>query len=180
MYSQKKILSKLIYVSASLVLVFSFLIVALEKTNIIDLYKKPVPDEVRPTNDVDYSPAKPEDNTQINKSKESEKSVSNNEVNLSEPISITLSAARQDSPGGPLVVLVLVHNSVSGECITTVSNSIIEKVYRKNIESAGNYFNCQPLSIPMSELSAGTWQVNVVVTEGDRKGEAEQSVEVKN
>jgi hypothetical protein len=174
---------KVIYMSAIAVLATSFLLVILEKSQVINIYSKPLPEtsnEVRGVNEVDYSPADPTENDEINAKKESGQLGTDNQAQPEPgtPINVVLTAATQDTAGGPVVVRVLLTDVSSGTCNIAISKDGVTNNYTRNVVNAGTYYNCEALDIPASELSAGTWQLNVSVTNGDRTGAANQSVEV--
>lgn len=184
MKNNRVTIGKVIYISAAVALIASFLVLVLEKSQIINLYSKPSNinlDRDLTINDVDYSPADPSDNESINDKKESGGFESNNNQQTvpGDPINVVLTAAAQDVPGGPVVVRVLLNNVSDGICNIKLSKSDLIKEYTLNVTNAGTYYNCDALDIPADELSAGEWDLLVEVNSGSRSGSANQKVEVK-
>lgn len=179
-------IGKLIYIGAIVILSLVFIALLLEKSQVSDFYQKPVSNvsqvDQKEVNVVDYSPADPTDNNDINSKKNSgeiDQSTSQTPPQSGEPINVVLTAATQDTPGGPVVVRVLLTDVSSGSCLIKISKLDESKEYSRNVVNAGTYYNCEGLDIPLSDISAGQWDLSVKVTSGDRTGVATQIVEVK-
>ena len=172
----------LLYAVAALSLAGVFVFFILEKTQITNLYSKRLPNpiaDVRHVNDISYTPADPQDNAETNQNK-SEDKFGNSPVapEPGAPVQVVLTAATQDEPGGPVVVRVLLTDVTTGTCTISLTKGVTKKEYVKNIVNAGTYYNCEALDIPISDLSAGDWNLEVKVTSGDRTGVVNQVVKV--
>lgn len=185
MKNNKVSIGKIIYVSAALALAVFFVLFVLEKTQVTNFYSKPVSNEViyeeNPVNKIDYSPADPTENDEINNKKESGELTNDNvdQTQPGEPIDVVLTAAGQDNVGGPVVVRVLLTDVNNGTCSIKISKDDVVKQFNRQVVNAGTYYNCEALDIPVSELSQGQWNLDVSVVSGDRSGTATASVEVK-
>lgn len=183
MKKQSKI-TKFVYFGAICGLVIGFGVLILEKAQLTNLYTKPVnaaQANVRPVNDVQYTPASPTENDTVNEEK------SNGSLDQTptppaagSPIGVTLTAAGQDVSGGPVVVKVLLTDVTSGTCDITLKQGDTLKTYSASIINAGTYYTCDGFEIPLNDLATGTWQLTATVTSADRSGTATQSVEVKS
>lgn len=174
---------KILYFSAIAVLFIVFGLFVLEKSHVINFYTKDTPaetEEVQPINTIDYSPASPTDNEDIDKQKE-DGSLGNDSMqqpNNSAPINVVLTAAGQDQVGGPVVVKALLTDVTNGTCALTLTKDGIAKNYSAAVINTGTYYSCEGFNVPVGDLSSGTWMVNLSVTSGSRTGMAEQSTEV--
>ncbi len=181
--SKKSTLSKAIYISAIIALAASFLFVVLEKSQVTNFYTKPVistQNDTRPVNDVQYTPADPTDNDQINQEKQDGTiAIDPDTPEPTSPINVVLTAANQDTAGGPVVIRVLLTDVSSGSCDIKLQQDSTIKEFTKNVVNAGTYYNCEALDVPVGDLSAGTWALTVTVASGDRSGSASQDVEVR-
>lgn len=171
----------LLYGTAIFILIAGFAIFVLEKQQVTDFYSKSlvVTDGSRPVNDVRYTPSDPTDNDSINEQKES--GAINEQPTTPEqgaPVSIVLTAAGQDDPGGPVVVKVLLTDLTTGECTINMSKDEITKEYTSSVTNAGTYYNCNNTDIPLSDLSAGTWLLTATVSSNGRIGSVNKIVEV--
>jgi hypothetical protein len=175
---------KIIYFSAISVLVVVFGLFVLEKSHVTNFYTKASPSEaeqVQPVNTIDYSPATPTDNEGINKQKEDGTlgSDTTQQPNNSAPINVVLTAAGQDQVGGPVVVKALLTDVKNGSCALMLTKDDVIKNYSAAVVNTGTYYSCDGFAVPVADLSAGTWVVNLSVTSGSRTGIAEQSTEVR-
>lgn len=181
MNKKKNKIGYLLYGAAISVLIGGFVIFALEKQQVTDFYDKPtyITTEARPVNDILYTPATPADNDSINEQKVSgatEEPPTTPEPGA--PISIVLTAAGQDSPGGPVVVKVLLTDTQTGTCTISLTKNDVAKVYTGAVTNAGTYYNCDTADIPLSDLSAGTWELTVAIDGNGRTGSVKRTVEV--
>ncbi len=66
----------------------------------------------------------------------------------------------------------------SGACVLklTKGSQIITK--QSGVQALAKVSTCQGFNIPTSELSPGTWNINLTVTIGDKKGTAQDSVNI--
>ena len=164
----------------ALVVVFGGFV--LEKTRITNFYSKPIAAQntsIRPVNTVEYTPADPTDNEEINQKKANGTLDSTNQNSAGTPINITITAATQDVAGGPVVIKLLLSNVTSGTCDVTLKQNEIAKSYSASVISAGNYYTCDGFEIPLEDLSFGSWHMTAAVTSADRSGSANQNIEVK-
>lgn len=176
-------LGKFIYLGATAALLFTFGLFVMEKTQVINLYNKPADNNkaapARPVNDVQYTPADPTDNDEINQKKGDGTIDSQNQVASGSPINVVLTAAGQDVVGGPVVIKVLLTDTTSGTCDIALTQNDIKKSYSSSVINAGNYYTCDGFEIPLDELGVGKWDLNATVTSTDRSGSASQTLEVK-
>lgn len=180
--NKKTIFGKVTYVIIALGLLFAFIIFVLEKKQIIDLYKKPISQTEnipRPINDVDYGPPTPQEEQQAQDIKK-EVIQQSGEV---EPIpqgtiNVSLSAATQDVAGGPLEVRAIIEGATTGTCTLNLSQNGNVKTFTANIINLGNYYGCEGFSVPVSSLSAGNWQLELLVANQNAKGSAKQEVTI--
>lgn len=173
--------SKIALILAFLLLISAFIIFILEKTQVINLYSKPIKDitnePVRPVNSVSYSTATNTETEEGNQIKQSLIDQANNPPKQMSSIDISLSAAIQDIKGGPLIVRAIVKSS-SGTCTLLLSQGTINKEYSAEIINLGTYYGCNGFDIPASDLGNGQWQLKLKVSNGQATGEAAQKVEV--
>lgn len=66
----------------------------------------------------------------------------------------------------------------SGTCVLTLTNDSKTIRKRSGIQALAKVSTCQGFNIPTSELSPGTWNINLTVTIGDKKGTAQGSVNI--
>lgn len=183
MKKQSKI-TKFVYIGAIFGLIIGFGVLILEKAQVTNLYTKPLGTaaaDMRPVNDVQYTPASPTDNDQINEEK-ANGTLGQTPTPSAEgsPISVTLTAAGQDASGGPVIVKVLLTDVTSGTCDITLNQGNISKKYSASVINAGTYYTCDGFEVPLGELATGTWQLTATVTSTDRSGTVTQAVEVKS
>jgi hypothetical protein len=174
---------RFIYFGAIVALAIVFGIFVLEKAQVTNFYSKPVVASevatVRPVNSVEYTPADPTDNDEINQKKADGTLGASNSTPAGAPINVVLTAAGQDSAGGPVVVKVLLTDVTSGTCDMTLTQNEVTKSYSASVINAGNYYTCDGFEIPFEDLTVGTWNLTVTVTSTERTGSATQIVEVK-
>lgn len=176
-------IGRLIFWAASIALVLSFALFVLEKTRITNLYSKPqvndsaTTEQVSTINKVDYKPATPEavDEGEIIKQQAAEQG---SQTSTSSNIEVSLSAAGQDTKGGPIVVRTVIIGGGGGTCTLTITNNSVSKEYTANVENVGTYNSCQGFNIPVAELSAGSYTVTLSVVNGTSKGTVSQTIEV--
>lgn len=174
---------KSVYFGAIIALIIVFGIFVLEKAQVTNFYTKPVAASdvttVRPVNSVEYTPADPTDNDEINQKKANGTLDTISATPLGAPINVTLTAAGQDTIGGPVVIKILLTDVTSGRCDVTLTQNNITKSYSASVISAGNYYTCDGFEIPFDDLNVGTWGLIATVSSTDRTGSASQTVEVK-
>lgn len=184
---QKSSKKLLILAIISIVLVIaSGLLVALEKFGVTDLYQvnepltNTTPDSTI-TQSIDYSPATTTDNEDINQKKTSGQLVPDipTTTTIEKSIDVSLTAAGQDTPNGPLVVRALITSVSSGQCTLTLTRTDTTKTYTSSVVLAGTYYTCEGFDIPIKDLSPGQWQIGLTVVSGDQTGKVSQTTEVK-
>ncbi|MEK9196667.1 MAG: hypothetical protein AAB914_04825 [Patescibacteria group bacterium] len=127
---------------------------------------------------INYAPpTKQEFDESQNRKKQAIDQVQNNSSNTAQNIVVSLSAANQDVPGGPLVIRSIVSGVESGKCTVTLGNS--SKTYASDIINLGNYYGCAGVDIPASELSQGKTTLTLSVVSGAKTGKISQEVEIK-
>lgn len=178
----KNKLPKIILVSVSAILLICLLLFILEKTKVINLYTKPVSPTAtntpRPVNDVAYTPATTPEQDEGNQIKQNIIDESNKKPTNPSTISVTLSAANQDNPGGPLIVRAMISGATSGTCNLTLTQSSTIKKYSAKVVNLGTYYGCEGFSVPFSEISVGKWQLNLSVDNGTINGNTSQEVQI--
>lgn len=175
-------LARFIYFGAIVALVLVFGTVILEKTRITNFYNKPVvasETAVRPANSIEYTPADPTDNDEINQKKADGTLGASNSAPAGAPINVVLTAAGQDAAGGPVVIKALLTDVTSGTCDVTLTQNEVTKSYSASVISAGNYYTCDGFEIPLEDLSVGSWNLVATITSAERTGTASQKVEVQ-
>lgn len=128
---------------------------------------------------IDLSPIKEEDKLPESEDGKSDPSQSTTNNQTSKSIAITLAAAGQDYPGGPLVVSAIVNGTREGECMLTLSNESKNISKKASIISLGTYYACEEFSVDPSELEVGgRWSIKLDVTSGNNSGTVSQETEV--
>jgi len=173
-------LMRLVFWAASFALVASFVLFILEKSSVTNFYEKPAPttqnpSTTRPVNDVNYSPATTTEQDEANRTKQALIDQANNTNQNQGNVTISLSAAGQDTAGGPLIVKALINGISSGTCNLKLIKDSVVKTYTASVADFGSYYGCDGFSIPYSDLSNGKWQLTL--TSGS--GTISQSVEIK-
>lgn len=173
---------KYIYFSAIAILLVVFSIFILEKLQVTNLYTRPANtdtiEDLRPVNDVQYTPADPTDNDEINKQKEDITNSTTEPDNETKTINVVLTAAGQDEVGGPVIVKALLNDVKNGTCDLRLSKDGVERNYSASVINTGTYYSCDGFEVPLDELSAGSWNITLTVSSDDRTGIAEQTTEV--
>lgn len=181
MNNQKKIIGKYIYILITLCLLMAFILLVLEKQQLINLYQKPAPQQTqpRPVNDIDYS--SPTNQEQKQATEDKIKLMEQNQNVQPIPagtINVSLSAATQDVAGGPLEVRAIIDGATTGTCNLSLSQNGTTKSFTANVIDLGTYFSCEGFSIPVSSLSAGKWNLALEVYNETAKGVANQEVSI--
>ena len=102
-----------------------------------------------------------------------------NKPSMNQGITVSFSAATQDTPGGPVIVKALINGTSSGNCNLTLSKGSIIKKYSAPVKNLETYYGCDGFSIPVADLSNGNWKAKLIITNDSSTGSAEQSIEVK-
>lgn len=129
---------------------------------------------VKPTNTVDYSPARASDNAANEQRKDNPSQASptlNNGPTSSSPsqsVSVTITRVGKDQSGQNLQVASLVEGATSGICTITASRQGQPSVTRQvSIEQQANAYACPVVNIPLSDFpEKGAWNVSASVTSG--------------
>jgi hypothetical protein len=175
-------LAKISLVTASIILVGVFSLVLLEKNNVTKLFTNQEiaqqSTETRPVNSVSYSPASTTEQQEGDALKQELINNSNKPKNPTN-INVSFSAATQDTPGGPVIIKVIINGTTAGSCNLVMSKDGVEKTYNASLISLGTYYGCDGFSVPVSDLTAGNWKATLTVANGDSSGSAEQQVEVR-
>ena len=67
----------------------------------------------------------------------------------------------------------------SGTCTLSITNKSISTSKKAAIQTMPSYSTCQGFSIPVSELGAGVWKINLTVTNGSDNATSHQEVTVQ-
>lgn len=172
----------IIVICILLLLFIAFAIFMLEKTQVVNFYKKPIkattnPIDSRPVNNIEYTPSTSTEQSEGNQIKQNLIDQANATQKPSSNISISLSAANQDTVGGPLVIRSII-GSTSGTCKLSLTNGALTKTYTSEVINQGTYYSCKGFDIPVSDLDNGQWQLNLKIVNGQSSGEVNQKVEI--
>ncbi len=93
------------------------------------------------------------------------------------PIAVTISAANQNGEVLQIRAFgdIVTNGGLCQLTLTKGSNSITKSA---PTQAAANISTCQGFDIPMSELSSGTWELKVIVSDGSRSGTAIKKIEL--
>lgn len=181
MNSKENKIGKLIYILVAFGLLLAFVIFALEKQQVINLYQKPVNAQTqpRPVNDVNYSPPTAQEEQQAQDTKKQLLEQNQNVQPIpAGTINVSLSAATQDVPGGPLEVRAIIDGATTGICTLNLSQNSNVKTFTANVVNLGTYFSCEGFSVPVASLGAGNWQLGLLVANQSAKGSVTQEVTI--
>lgn len=174
---------KIILICVSVILIALFILFILEKTHITNFYTKnnivSTSPEVRPVNSVENKPATTTEQDEGNQIKQNLIDNANNPAKPSGKIDISLSAANQDTTGGPLIIRSIV-SATSGTCTLSITNGATVRTYTSEVINQGTYYSCKGFDISMSDLSNGKWQLKLSVSNSTASGEITQEVEIKS
>lgn len=131
---------------------------------------------------VNYDPATARDNKDINDKKMSGELDSHADASHSQDgaITVTLVAAGQDDPQGPVVVRTMLGGIKAGSCTLTLTkdgNTItrVGKVIAQNY-----YYVCEGFNVEYKDLRPGDWDLKLIVADANGKtGEARAKATVK-
>ncbi|MDR0591052.1 MAG: hypothetical protein LBG75_00575 [Candidatus Nomurabacteria bacterium] len=99
----------------------------------------------------------------------------------SQPEGATLDVAitGKNVSGGKLYISVMIGAVTnSGECKVTLTKGSAVVTKTSGINAMPQSSSCQGFEVPVSELSSGTWQIGLVVTTGNRTGQAQTEVSI--
>ncbi len=174
-------LAQLSLVIASLLLVGVFTLILLEKNNVTKFFTNTQNTEEsvgpQPVNTVSYTPASSTEQQEGEALKQQLINESNRPAN-SQSISVNFSAANQDVVGGPVIIKALINGATNGTCKLVMVKDGTEKTYTASVTNLGTYYGCDGFSVPVSDISAGSWKVLLTVTSGGSSGSTEQVIEV--
>lgn len=93
------------------------------------------------------------------------------------PIAVTISAANQN---GEVLQIRAFGDIVTngGLCQLTLTKGSSSITKSAPTQAAANISTCQGFDIPMSELSSGTWELKVIISDGSRSGAAIKKIEL--
>ena len=128
------------------------------------------------TDAIDYSPSTPDDNAQINAIK------NNADKNPEQPVNTNLTATITNTRvvNATAQVSVLVGGTTTGNCVLTLSKSGSSDVQKTvSIIVRNGIATCEDFNIPVSSLSNGSWNANIVLLFGQTKSKpAEGTLQV--
>lgn len=67
----------------------------------------------------------------------------------------------------------------SGQCVLTLTSGSTTLTKTASVQALASSSTCTGFDIPLTELSAGEWQLNLVVTSGSSKGSVEKGITVQ-
>ncbi len=160
---------KLLIFTPVTLLVIGGVVFALERTGVTNFYSDPLDTSqeelvVEPEQKIDYSPASPTDNDDINKQKES----GFNQPSAPTPtttayVTITRAIATPSS----VELNALLSGVSDGGCTATISNGSTALTSSSIVTQQDQYTYCANFTFDRSKLSEGKWQVEVSVTSAD-------------
>lgn len=126
-----------------------------------------------PQQKIDDSPAKPTDNDNINKQKETDPKQPTDQPPTTVKGSVTISRATQDSDG-IVRVRAIVDGLKSGSCTATLNNGSNNTVGNSTVTYVGSYYSCGVIDFKASDFAtSGDWSLKLKVTEGNSIIESE-------
>lgn len=179
--NQKTKFGKTIYILIAFGLLLAFVVLVLEKQQVINLYQKPISGQPqsRPVNDVNYSPPTAQEEQQAQDTKKQLLEQNQNVQPIpADTINVSLSAATQDVPGGPLEVRAIIDGATTGTCTLNLSQNGNIKTFTANVVNLGTYYSCEGFSVPVASLGAGNWQLELLVANQNAKGSVTQKVTI--
>lgn len=170
---------KVLLVGCSGILVIAFAVFVLEKTHVINLYRKSITKTVvlKPVDKIDYSPATPADNANNDQVKQDSLKATPNPSNLG----VTITRATQLPDSKALAVRALIEGTTSGTCTLELSqNGSIGLSKQAAISQQNNIFTCNGFDIPQSDLpGVGEWTAKITVNNGTNMVNATQNIMVE-
>jgi hypothetical protein len=102
---------------------------------------------------------------------------SNSDASAQNPLSVTISAANQNSP---MLQVRAFANTITnaGTCDLTLTKGGVTVTKSAGTQASASISSCKGFDIPLSELSPGTWQLTVTVKDGTQSGTAQRTVEI--
>lgn len=181
--SSSPILKRIFVIAVIVVLGLGFAFVLLEKTKVTDFYKKPISptntaSDVRPVNTVVYTPATTTETDEGERIKAAaQASLSATPTPTGDKIDVSLSAAGQDSKGGPVVIRAIL-GTTGGQCKLTLAGANKTQDLTANVINLGTYYGCEGFDVPITDFPAGIYKATLTVTNGTATGSASQQLEV--
>jgi hypothetical protein len=133
---------------------------------------------------VNYDPATEQDNKDIEERKNADdpKDTSDS-VSPTAPddptIGITLAAAGQDYPRGPVIARTVLSNATKGTCKLTLAKDAVKIERSAQIILQGNYYTCEGFDVAYGDVSPGSWKLTLAVTTDKGTNKVERDVEVQ-
>ena len=181
MNNKKTNIGNLIYILIAFGLLLAFVIFALEKQQVINLYQKSINAQTqpRPVNDISYDPPTEQEQQQAQDTKKQLLEQNQNVQPIpAGTINVSLSAATQDVPGGPLEVRAIIDGATTGTCTLSLGQNGNVKTFTANVVNLGTYYSCEGFSVPVASLGAGNWQLELLVANQSAKGFITQEVTI--
>lgn len=101
----------------------------------------------------------------------------NSEASAQSPLSVTISAANQNSPMLQVRAFAnTITNTGTCELTLTKAGSIVTR--SAGTQASASISTCKGFDIPLSELSPGVWELVVTVKSGSQAGTAHKTVEI--
>jgi hypothetical protein len=117
---------------------------------------------------------KTQDTTTVTKNDTSTDSTNNS----SSILNITTTALGQDQKQGPILIRTIVDNVTGGSCTYTLSKGATIKNYSSEVSFSGTYYSCN-YTVPYSDLSAGTWNIKISVSQNNKSGTVSKDIIVE-
>lgn len=175
-------LRKHVFVGIVVMLSIGILLVILEKTNTINIIDKPGNAKTTGPNrlpGVNYNP--PTENQRQEIERRKTEIIQNEQSNgIDSTISVRITNAVQDTPGGPAFISTVLSGIRSGTCSLSLRKDSTVINRSADIMSAGTYYSCDGFQVEYNSLSPGTWNVSVTVKSLDGKSnETTTSLEIR-
>lgn len=139
-----------------------------QKNNTTDI------DSTQTINDDTQTPTTPTTENKTNDTNSSNTSQKSNQ-------SVILSAAGQDSKGGPLIVRAIITGyNETGVCKLILTKDSVVKNYSSVINLAGTYYSCDGFSVDFSELSIGNWHLVLEISQDGETSIVSQDIILEN
>ncbi|MCA9347198.1 hypothetical protein KC930_01295 [Candidatus Saccharibacteria bacterium] len=137
-------------------------------TNLIHFHSKststvattsPSASQSTPSNKIDYGPAKAEDST-VSPSKSN---TSSTPTVSNENISILITSARES--GDRYLIKAVISGTTDASCSAIMTKDSQSATASSGATMIEGQYSCENLYIPMSQLSTGTWKLDVTATD---------------
>ena len=94
-------------------------------------------------------------------------------------IGIVFSVANQDFNGGPVNIKTILSGVDGGTCTVTLTKEAITITKFANIILKSTFYGCDGFTIPYTELSPGSWNLNLMVSQNDKSNSFSKTVNVQ-